>query len=146
MAKIILAKNYLSSAKACQYNCKCYKNIAVLKTIHQKLQKPWVFSPWVFFKMSKGKAWVNAASQQTLLLSLAPHPIQSFREVAWMLCQTITKLWPNLWVIVVLGAGLMLLRSKLFYCLRLPIQSNAWGNDLNATPCQTIAKIWSKLS
>ena len=34
-----------------------------------------------FFKMSKGKAWVNAASQQTLLLSLAPYPIQSCREV-----------------------------------------------------------------
>ena len=28
--------------------------------------------------------------------------------------------------------GLMLLRSKLFYCLRLPIQSNAKGGDLNA--------------
>ena len=30
--------------------------------------------------------------------------------------------------------GLMLLRSKLFYCLRLPIQYNARGGDLNAMP------------
>merc|ERR1711963_274176 len=29
--------------------------------------------------------------------------------------------------------GLMLLRSKLFYCLRLPIQSNARGGDQNAS-------------
>ena len=28
--------------------------------------------------------------------------------------------------------GLKLLRSKLFYCLRLPIQSNARGGDLNS--------------
>ena len=29
--------------------------------------------------------------------------------------------------------GLMLLRSKLFYCLRLPIQSNARGGDQKAS-------------
>jgi len=32
-----------------------------------------------------------------------------------------------------LAWGLMLLRSKLFYCLRLPIQSNARGGDQNAS-------------
>ena len=46
-----------------------------------------------------------------------------------MLCQTVTKVL----VIVVLGVGLMLLCSKLFYCLRLPIQSNARGGDQNAS-------------
>ncbi len=29
--------------------------------------------------------------------------------------------------------GLMLLRSKLFYCLQLPIQSNARGGDQNGS-------------
>ena len=45
-----------------------------------------------------------------------------------MLCQTVTKVL----VIVVLGVGLMLLFSKLFYCLWIPIPSNARGCDLNA--------------
>ena len=62
----------------------------------------------------KASLGINAASQQTLLLSPAPHPMLG--EVTRML------VW-----------GLMLLRSKLFYCLRLPIQSNARGGDQNAS-------------
>ena len=50
----ISTQNFLSWAKTCSYNCKCYQNIAVLKTKQQKLTKPWVFClsfeffPWVF--------------------------------------------------------------------------------------------------
>ena len=58
---------------------------------------------------------VNAASQQICSLSPAPHPSNARGKVTKMLC------W-----------GLMLLRSKLFYCLRLPIYPMLEGGDPNA--------------
>ena len=59
---------------------------------------------------------INAASQQTLLLSPAPPSNPMLGEVTRKL------VW-----------GLLLLHSKLFYCLRLPIQFNARGGDQNAS-------------
>ena len=70
---------------------------------------------------------VNAALQQTLLLSPAPNPIlEGSHFNALPDCKVL--------VIVVLGFGLMLLQSKLVYCLRLHIQFNARGGDLNTMP------------
>ena len=60
-------------------------------------------------------------SSEQFLLSLAPHTLNARGRVTKMLYQGALKF-----------GGLMLLRSKLFYCLRLPIHPMLKGGDQNA--------------